>query len=101
MLRWLLGIIGIQLAPDCLWALHRKHTPFDTHPCLPTDVLFSASLSQNPAGVPPSGNGKMYFHYICAMSPDWEKMPVTLWYNGGPGAPSTFGLFQEFGPFLL
>ena len=23
------------------------------------------------------------------------------YFNGGPGAPSTFGLFQEFGPFLL
>lgn len=53
------------------------------------------------AGTPPSGRGKMYFHYICAMSPSWETQPVTLWYNGGPGAPSTFGLFQEFGPFLL
>ena len=53
------------------------------------------------AGVPPSGRGKMYFHYICAMAPDWEHMPLSIWYNGGPGAPSTFGLFQEFGPFLL
>jgi len=43
----------------------------------------------------------MYFHYICAMAPDWQNMPLTIWYNGGPGAPSTFGLFQEFGPFLL
>ena len=53
------------------------------------------------AGVPPSGRGKMYFHYICAMAPDWKNKPVSIWYNGGPGAPSTFGLFQEFGPFLL
>lgn len=53
------------------------------------------------AGVPPSGRGKMYLHYICAMAPDWKKKPLTIWYNGGPGAPSTFGLFQEFGPFLL
>jgi serine carboxypeptidase-like clade 1 len=35
------------------------------------------------------------------MAPDWENMPLSIWYNGGPGAPSTFGLFQEFGPFLL
>ena len=35
------------------------------------------------------------------MAPDWHHMPLTIWYNGGPGAPSTFGLFQEFGPFLL
>ena len=53
------------------------------------------------AGVPPSGRGKMYFHYICAMAPKWKEMPLTIWYNGGPGAPSTYGLFQEFGPFLL
>ena len=53
------------------------------------------------AGVPPSGRGKMYFHYICAMAPDWRTKPLTIWYNGGPGAPSTYGLFQEFGPFLL
>ena len=53
------------------------------------------------AGVPPSGRGKMYFHYICAMPPGWKAMPVSLWYNGGPGAPSTFGLFQEFGPYIL
>jgi len=53
------------------------------------------------AGTPPSGLGTMYFHYICAMAPDWEKMPLSIWYNGGPGAPSTYGLFQEFGPFLL
>jgi hypothetical protein len=35
------------------------------------------------------------------MAPDWVHMPLTIWYNGGPGAPSTYGLFQEFGPFLL
>jgi cathepsin A (carboxypeptidase C) len=53
------------------------------------------------AGMPPSSRGKMYFHYICAMAPNWREMPMSLWYNGGPGAPSTFGLFQEFGPYLL
>jgi len=46
------------------------------------------------AGTPPSGFGTMYFHYICAMAPDWQNMPLTIWYNGGPGAPSTFGMFQ-------
>ena len=53
------------------------------------------------AGTPPSGFGTMYLHYICAMSPEWSKKPLSIWYNGGPGAPSTFGLFQEFGPYLL
>ena len=53
------------------------------------------------AGVPPSGHGLMFFHYICAMAPAWQSKPLSIWYNGGPGAPSTFGLFQEFGPYLL
>ena len=42
-----------------------------------------------------------YLHYMCTMAPDWVHMPLTIWYNGGPGAPSTYGLFQEFGPFIL
>ena len=35
------------------------------------------------------------------MAPDWKSKPVSIWYNGGPGAPSTYGLLQEFGPFML
>ena len=35
------------------------------------------------------------------MAPGWRDKPLSIWYNGGPGAPSTYGLFQEFGPFLL
>jgi carboxypeptidase C (cathepsin A) len=26
---------------------------------------------------------------------------VVVWYNGGPGAASMFGLFVEIGPYLL
>jgi hypothetical protein len=54
------------------------------------------------AGTPPSGRGTMYFHYWCIMSAsDKSKDPLVLWYNGGPGASSLFGLLQEFGPLLL
>eukprot|EP00854_Cymbomonas_tetramitiformis_P004423 gene4423-5432_t len=54
------------------------------------------------AGVPPNGKGVMYFHYWCMMSArDAATDPVLLWYNGGPGASSLFGLLQEFGPVLL
>eukprot|EP00746_Dinoflagellata_sp_MGD_P013664 gnl/MRDRNA2_/MRDRNA2_129623_c0_seq1.p1 gnl/MRDRNA2_/MRDRNA2_129623_c0~~gnl/MRDRNA2_/MRDRNA2_129623_c0_seq1.p1 ORF type:complete len:616 (-),score=110.34 gnl/MRDRNA2_/MRDRNA2_129623_c0_seq1:62-1909(-) len=54
------------------------------------------------AGTPPSGVGKMYFHYWCVISASNAiEDPVLLWYNGGPGASSLFGLLQEFGPLLL
>lgn len=72
-----------------------------TLPGLPTTAPYTYFSGYLDAGIPPSGLGTMYFHYICAMAPNWEQKPLTIWYNGGPGAPSTFGLFQEFGPFLL
>eukprot|EP00929_Paragymnodinium_shiwhaense_P122468 TRINITY_DN9521_c0_g1_i1.p1 TRINITY_DN9521_c0_g1~~TRINITY_DN9521_c0_g1_i1.p1 ORF type:complete len:634 (+),score=135.06 TRINITY_DN9521_c0_g1_i1:94-1902(+) len=54
------------------------------------------------AGTPPSGKGTMYFHYWMVQAEQHpETAPVLIWYNGGPGASSLFGIFQEFGPLLL
>ena len=48
------------------------------------------------AGVPPSGEGTMHFNYILIESEnDPANDPVIVWYNGGPGAASMFGLFVE------
>eukprot|EP00928_Gymnodinium_smaydae_P061244 TRINITY_DN45376_c0_g1_i1.p1 TRINITY_DN45376_c0_g1~~TRINITY_DN45376_c0_g1_i1.p1 ORF type:complete len:604 (-),score=33.47 TRINITY_DN45376_c0_g1_i1:412-2223(-) len=70
-------------------------------PGVPDDSPYEFYSGFLNAGTPPSRKGTMFFHYICAMAPNWRAMPLTLWYNGGPGAPSTFGLFQEFGPYLF
>jgi len=54
------------------------------------------------AGTPPSGVGSMYFHYwMVEAEHKPQTAPVIIWYNGGPGASSLFGMFQEFGPLLL
>jgi hypothetical protein len=53
-------------------------------------------------GVPPSGVGNMYFHYWMVESEGNPATdPVVIWYNGGPGASSLFGMLQELGPLLL
>ena len=44
----------------------------------------------------------MFFHYVMyEAEEDPETAPTLVWYNGGPGSPSTFGLFQELGPLYV
>jgi hypothetical protein len=54
------------------------------------------------AGTPPNGEGTQYFNYVFLESEnDPQNDPVIVWYNGGPGAASMFGLFVELGPYYL
>ena len=43
------------------------------------------------------------FHYIMisSESPTRATDPVILWFNGGPGCSSLFGLTQEIGPYVM
>ncbi|XP_038209259.1 vitellogenic carboxypeptidase-like [Zerene cesonia] len=46
-------------------------------------------------------NGNLWFWYFPAMNKPVEETPLILWLQGGPGASSMFGLFEEIGPFTI
>jgi carboxypeptidase C (cathepsin A) len=53
----------------------------------------------SPPGYPA---GQMYYHYwFVASENNPATDPVVVWYNGGPGASSLYGLLVELGPFML
>ena len=101
MLRTVAALAAVGSAA-ALWtgSVPSKHevTSLPGVPKLPSK-MFTGYIN---VGAPPSGVGEMYFHYWMVESQnDPANDPVVMWYNGGPGASSLFGLFQEFGPLLL
>ncbi|XP_020595968.1 serine carboxypeptidase II-3-like [Phalaenopsis equestris] len=46
--------------------------------------------------------GRELFYYFVESDQDWDKKPLLLWLNGGPGCSSLgFGAMQELGPFRV
>mgnify|MGYP001591360607 FL=1 len=47
-------------------------------------------------------NAQMYMHYMLFESEsDPVNDPIIVWWNGGPGATSMWGIFVENGPYML
>eukprot|EP01147_Barroeca_monosierra_P002794 gene2794-5639_t len=66
---------------------------------LPSRIFSGYTPSGTPPGYP---NGTMNTHWVLIESErDPKKDPLVVWYQGGPGASSLYGLFVEFGPFKL
>jgi serine carboxypeptidase-like clade I len=86
------------------WTPPSPPTPMKTLPGwdgpLPS-AWYSGYLSGGQA--PSGGTAELLYHYVIveAEVPDPSKAPLVVWYQGGPGASSLFGLFVEFGPLKL
>lgn len=46
-------------------------------------------------------NSNLWFWYFPVEQYDVQKSPLIIWLQGGPGASSLFGLFDELGPFTV
>jgi carboxypeptidase C (cathepsin A) len=51
----------------------------------------------------PKGTASMYYSLWQGFSLPWEdkSIPLIIWLQGGPGAPSQFGCFNEVGPIYI
>ncbi len=43
----------------------------------------------------------LFYWFFEAEAPESEEIPLIMWFNGGPGASSTLGLFLENGPYTM
>ncbi|CAG9865146.1 unnamed protein product [Phyllotreta striolata] len=67
---------------------------------VPSDVFLGVKSHSGFFTVDKTFNSNMFFWFFPA-DHDYENAPVLLWLQGGPGATSLAGLFEENGPFAL
>jgi vitellogenic carboxypeptidase-like protein len=64
---------------------------------------FANDISMGYAGyitVNKTWDSNTFYWFFPAMNGD-SKAPLLMWMNGGPGATSLYGLFEELGPFSV
>lgn len=66
---------------------------------LPTPVAnqFAGYMSVGQGPAPPV----QLFFWVVMSERDPKNDPVVLWMNGGPGSTSLYGLFDQWGPYLI
>jgi hypothetical protein len=46
-------------------------------------------------GLNDTDGSQLFYWFIAADAANWQSLPTVAWYQGGPGAPSLYGWFQE------
>nr|AAC41580.1 carboxypeptidase [Aedes aegypti] len=65
------------------------------HPMLSSVESYSGFMT-----VDAKHNSNLFFWYVPAKN-NREQAPILVWLQGGPGASSLFGMFEENGPFHI
>ena len=56
---------------------------------------------QKPGFINVTSYGSRIFYWLFDSHKEASKDPLVIWLQGGPGSASTFGLFDENGPYVI
>lgn len=89
-----------QQQQQVLTSQHTNKSPTHTFQINQQDESLCAAGSTQYTGWIDIGPYHLFFWYFESQN-EPDNDPLTLWLNGGPGASSLIGLFNELGPCLI